>query len=92
MDFARIMETLDRYGVVLVSVTRARITQIIDLNLLAPDIQAAILELPRTVNGRDAVRERHVRAITGEANWVRQRSMWRHVMRLTVKLSPIASI
>jgi len=34
-------------------VTRARITQIMKLLNLAPDIQEEILFLPRTVKGRD---------------------------------------
>ena len=48
-----------------------------DLNLLAPDIQEAILDFPRTVNARDAVRERYVRPIAAEVDWARQREMWR---------------
>ena len=36
-------------------VSRARVTQIMNLLLLAPDIQEEILFLPRTMNGRDAV-------------------------------------
>ena len=57
--------------------TCARVTQIMDLNLLAPDIQEAILDLPRTIKGRDPVRERHVRAIAAEADWAGQRELWR---------------
>ena len=60
-------------------VTRARITQIMDLNLLAPDIQEAILKLPRTIKGRDPIRERHVRPIAAEPDWARQRQMWRQI-------------
>ena len=58
-------------------VSRARITQIMDLNLLAPDIQKAILDLPRTVKGRDPIREQHVRVIASEVSWDRQRENWR---------------
>ena len=36
-------------------VSRARMTQIMNLLLLAPDIQEAILNLPRTMRGRDPV-------------------------------------
>ncbi len=64
-------------------VTRARITQIMNLNLLAPDIQEAILNLPRTLKGRDPIRERHVRAITSIADWSAQRRAWDHVHRQT---------
>jgi len=62
-------------------VTRARITQIMDLNLLAPDIQEAILSLPRTVRGRDPIRERHLRPIAAAPDWKRQRLFWRHTFR-----------
>lgn len=60
-------------------VSRARITQIMDLTLLAPDIQEAILRLPRTVSGRDPIRERHVRPIANEAKWGHQHRMWRQI-------------
>ena len=58
-------------------VTRARITQIMDLNLLAPDIQEAILHLPRTARGRDPIRERHLRMFTKIVSWRIQQERWR---------------
>ncbi len=58
-------------------VSRARMTQIMNLLLLAPDIQEAILNLPRTVRGRDAIVETHLRPMTQEKCWERQRNMWR---------------
>jgi len=57
-------------------VTRARMTQIMNLLLLAPDIQLAILELPRVHEGRDPIVETHLRPLTAEPSWVRQRDMW----------------
>lgn len=60
-------------------ISRARMSQIMDLTLLAPDIQSAVLELPRTVKGRDPIRERHLRPITAEAEWERQREQWRRL-------------
>lgn len=60
-------------------VSRARISQIMDLTLLAPKIQETILELPRTVKGRDPIRERHVRPISAEADWERQLECWRRL-------------
>ncbi len=57
-------------------VTRARITQIMNLLNLAPDIQEALLFLPRTVEGRDAIGERDVRRIVSVPHWNRQRKMW----------------
>jgi hypothetical protein len=58
-------------------VSRARITQIMDLTLLAPDIQEAILDLPRTQKGRDRVRERHIRPLLACPHWQQQRARLR---------------
>ena len=59
------------------SVSRARVTQIMNLLQLAPAIQEAILFLPPTVKGRDPIRERHVRPIAAEPDWQRQRRLWK---------------
>jgi hypothetical protein len=58
------------------NVSRARITQIANLTLLAPDIQEAILFLPRVPSGRDPITERQLRPIAAELDWARQREMW----------------
>ena len=58
-------------------VSRARISQITQLLSLAPDIQEEILFLPRTVSGRDKIRERHVRPNAAEMNWMKQRQLWK---------------
>ena len=60
-------------------VTRARVTQIMMLLRLAPDIQAALQRLPCTVGGRDPLREHHVRPIAIEREWASQRRMWDHL-------------
>lgn len=57
-------------------VTRARVTQIMNLLHLAPDVQEAILFLPRTTKGCDAIRESHIRPIAAELDWRKQRLMW----------------
>jgi len=57
-------------------VTRARITQIMGLLNLAPDIQEALLFLPRTLSGRDPITERKLRPVTAELGWCEQRRMW----------------
>lgn len=57
-------------------VSRARITQIVNLTLLAPDIQEAILFLPRIQHGPDPIVERDLRPIVARADWQRQRQMW----------------
>ena len=56
------------------SVSRTRISQVMDLLNLAPDIQEEILFLSRTVAGRDSVTERKLRSVTGEFDWSRQRA------------------
>ena len=61
--------------------TRARITQIMNLMLLAPAIQEAILELPPVTNGRDPISERALRQIVAESDWTKQRSLWDEVNR-----------
>lgn len=61
-------------------VTRARVTQIMNLLHLAPDIQEDILFLPPTESGRDPIHESHLRPITLVADWGRQRRMWREII------------
>ena len=62
-------------------VSRARITQIINLLHLAPDIQEEILFLPRTVKGRDRIRERDLRPIVAIPDWASQRRIWHELTR-----------
>jgi len=57
-------------------VTRARVTQIMNLLHLAPDIQEAILALPRVKEGRDAITERDLRPIAAIVDWRKQRRAW----------------
>ncbi len=57
-------------------VSRARITQILNLVNLAPDIQEAILFLPRTERGRAAVILRDLQPIAAVTNWAKQRQIW----------------
>jgi len=57
-------------------VTRARITQIMNLLNLAPDIQEDILFLPNTMKGRDPILERDMRPVAAVPHWSRQRKMW----------------
>jgi hypothetical protein len=57
-------------------VTRARITQIINLLMLAPDIQEEILFLPSTVRGRDPIHLMQLQPIALLPNWSDQRRAW----------------
>src|SRR5256885_12025507 len=61
-------------------VTRARVSQILSLVNLAPDIQEAILFLPRTQRGRDPVILSDVIPIAMELDWKRQRRAWRRLL------------
>jgi hypothetical protein len=60
-------------------VTRARVTQLMNLLLLAPDIQEQILHLPRTTRGRDPIAEPHLRPIAAVPDWRKQRRLWREL-------------
>jgi hypothetical protein len=60
-------------------VTRARMTQIMNLLNLAPDIQEEILFLPPIESGRDPIRELQLRPITLVPDWRKQRRMWREL-------------
>ena len=64
-----------------IGVTRARVTQIMNLLLLAPDIQEAILDLPPVTNGHDPVSERALRRIVAEPDWNQQLELWNEVKR-----------
>jgi len=59
-------------------VSRARLTQIMDLNLLAPDIQEEILFFGDSVTAFAVPIERSVRNIAKMASWSLQRRSWRN--------------
>jgi hypothetical protein len=56
-------------------VTRARVTQIMDLLLLAPDLQEALLFLPVSP-GRDPIHLRELRYVCQTPVWAEQRERW----------------
>ena len=68
----------------LTGVSRPRITQIMGLLRLAPDIQEALLFLPETSGRRESVQERDVRRIAAEVDWAKQRRMWGEIAGSTV--------
>ena len=76
-DHDQDMATLARYG----QVTRARITQIMNLLLLAPDIQEAILNLPKLTSGHESTTIRNLQSIALESDWTTQRVMWTNLNR-----------
>ena len=64
-------------------VSRARITQIMNLLLLAPDIQEEILFLPQIASGRDTLFLRDLQPIAASPNWRKQRDLWKRHAALT---------
>jgi hypothetical protein len=62
---------------VLGHVSRARITQIMDLLYLAPDIQESILFLTESGHGNSAIHERDLRQLLRITAWEEQRTHWR---------------
>jgi hypothetical protein len=60
----------------LAKVTTARITQIMNLLFLAPDIQEEILFMPPITQGQPAVTERHLRQVLKTVVWSEQRERW----------------
>lgn len=60
--------------------TRARITQLMDLTLLAPDIQEAVLFL-EAVNGSEPLGEHTLRKVLRAGCWASQREVWRGLVR-----------
>jgi hypothetical protein len=62
-------------------VTRARVSQIMNLLNLAPDIQEALLFLPRTTRGRDPVILRDLQPFATVCDWLKQRRMWKELIR-----------
>lgn len=60
-------------------VTRARITQIMNLLHLAPDVQDELLHLPRVTSGDDPIFERQLRSVARLVDWDAQRRAWRRL-------------
>ena len=55
--------------------TRARVTQLLDLLLLAPDIQMTVLQL-EALDGAEPMAERRLRAVAHAGTWAEQRAAW----------------
>lgn len=55
--------------------SRARVTQLLDLLLLAPDIQDALLHM-EAVDGVEPMTERLLRPLAAIVSWAEQRTRW----------------
>ena len=65
----------------LAHITQPRMTQIMNLLHLAPDIQEEILHLPPVDQGKDPLTERDLRPITRMVDWGQQRRAWRRELK-----------
>jgi hypothetical protein len=59
--------------------TTARVTQVMNLLLLAPDIKERLLEL-EAVNGLEAISEKQLRALSGARDWPEQRRLAMNIL------------
>jgi hypothetical protein len=57
-------------------VDRSRITQFMNLLLLAPDIQEQLLFLPALDQGRDPIHLKRLQRLALVLDWTRQRPLW----------------
>ncbi len=60
-------------------VSRARVSQVLSLVHLAPDIQEAILFWPRVTRGRDPLVLRDLLPLARQTDWAKQRKMYRRL-------------
>jgi hypothetical protein len=60
----------------LAHVTQPRMTQILNLNHLAPDIREDLLFLDPLVEGKPAISEKQLRRLSRILGWVEQRCEW----------------
>lgn len=63
----------------LAHVSRARITQIMNLLLLAPDIQEALLLLEPVERGRDRLKLADLQKVALQVDWDEQRRLWKRL-------------
>jgi hypothetical protein len=64
-------------------VSPARVTQVMNLLGLAPNLQEQILGLPRVEKGRDPLHLRQLQPIAATLNWQMQRKLW-HKLQASV--------
>ena len=60
-------------------VSRARISQIMNLLVLAPDLQEALLCLPPTEKGRDPIHLGQLQPLAAVLDWQEQRRRWQEL-------------
>jgi hypothetical protein len=63
------------------SVTRARVSQIMNLIHLAPSIQEELLFMTRPMRGNEPILLAELQPLCGEMNWTRQMQQWQQLKR-----------
>jgi hypothetical protein len=89
MALALKFEGLVRTGVVkdyadlarLGGVSRARVTQVMNLLLLAPDLQEQLVFLAPVLRGRDPLTLKDLQPVALTADWKKQRKAWPTLLR-----------
>jgi len=61
-------------------VTRARVTQIMNLRLLAPEIQEELISRGRLMGGRETLSLRQLQSVALDSDWRRQREKWKRIV------------
>ncbi len=61
------------------NVSQPRISQILSLTMLAPDLQETLLFLPRLSEGKPEISEKSLRKITMLDHWDEQRKAWKQL-------------
>ena len=72
-------------------IRQPRMTQIMSLLNLAPDIQEELLLLPEVIQGKATIHERLLRPLTKEMDWAVQRRMWGRIKKWTITASLTSS-
>jgi predicted amidohydrolase YtcJ len=60
-------------------ISQPRMTQIMSLLLLAPDIQEELLHLPGIIRGKATIHEKLLRPLTTQIDWRDQRKIWKKI-------------
>jgi hypothetical protein len=72
-------------------VSQARLSQIMSLLNLAPDLQEQVLFLQRPRRGRDLLTVRQVLSVSAVLDWSEQRRRWRRLRRVPKDGAPAVS-
>ena len=61
-------------------ISKPRLSQILSLTNLSPEIQETLLFLPKTYRGRDSITEKLIRPVAAQVDWTAQQTLFRELM------------